>query len=252
MLNKRQIHCFSLICRDESLLKCKHIIFLSHSGAQKSFVEQLYLDIKAYDRCPFFDKCRDNLPIGCDFPHLIFEAINQCQVAVVILSKEFFSSSKWPMLELASLVKRKLSDPYLTIMPIFFNITHAQCREKENQYRWLKQWECWSKQDHRIIIEEWQAALKVLGYTNGISMSKADEVKCRQDIIEAICKEVPSQSRRDDSHVQGRLRICKVCENLNINVLKFIRIKCKFLFEYENNNFKEVYLTILFSLVCIL
>jgi hypothetical protein len=64
------------------------------------------VDLEQCDRYPFFDKRWDSLPIGRNFPKLIFEAIEQCEVGVVVLSKEFFTRSKWPMLELAAMVKR--------------------------------------------------------------------------------------------------------------------------------------------------
>ncbi|KAG0620243.1 hypothetical protein M758_4G201100 [Ceratodon purpureus] len=71
------------------LLEHKHKIFLSHSGAQKDFVEQLCIDLEGCDRYPFFDKRQCSLPIGEEFPKLIFDAIRQCQVGVVILSEDF-------------------------------------------------------------------------------------------------------------------------------------------------------------------
>lgn len=172
---------------------------------------QLCVDIQRHDRYPFFDKHRDSLSVGCHFPDLIFKAINQCQVAVVVLSEEFFSRSKWPMLELATLVKRKTQDPKLVIMPIFLGMTHSQCCQKINHTRWLRVWQGWAKVDSRINLEEWFAAWKVFGYTNGISLNdEMDEVKCRQEIVEAICKEVPPKTKWDDSHVQGRSRLCLV------------------------------------------
>ena len=80
-------------------------MFLSHSGAQKDFVEQLCVDLQRWDRYPFFDKLRSSLPIGERFPKRIFDAIEQCPVGVVVLSEEFFMS-KWPMLELHAMVKK--------------------------------------------------------------------------------------------------------------------------------------------------
>jgi hypothetical protein len=200
-----------MMCRDEYLLEPKHSIFLSHSGAQKSFVEQLCLDIERHDRYPFFDKWRNSLSIGCNFPDLIFEAIKQCQVAVVVLSEEFFSQSKWPLLELAALVKRKTWDPRLIIMPVFLGLTHAQCRDKLNHDRWMRVWQGWAEVDSRIDLREWQETLKVFGYTNGISLNEMiDEVKCRGEIVQAVCKKVLPRTRWDDSHVQGRSRLSMV------------------------------------------
>ena len=151
--------------REENLLEPEHLVFLSHSGAQKSFVDQLCLDIERQDRYPFFDKSRDSLSIGCNFPNLIFQAINQCQVAVVVLSEEFFSRSNWPLLELAALVRRKTHDPKLIIMPVFLGLTHAQCRDKLNHERWMRVWQGWAETGSRIDSREWQAALEVFGPT---------------------------------------------------------------------------------------
>ena len=45
-------------------LKPKHTIFMSHSGAQKNFVEQLCEDLIRAKQAPFFDKRPDSLPKG--------------------------------------------------------------------------------------------------------------------------------------------------------------------------------------------
>lgn len=68
-------------------------MFLNHIGAQKSFVEQLCVDLERCDRYPFFDTRRYSLPYGENFPNLIFEAIEHCEVGVVILSEEYFIRS---------------------------------------------------------------------------------------------------------------------------------------------------------------
>ena len=69
-------------------------------------MEQLCVDLERYDRYLFFDKLCNSLPIGEKFPKLIFDAIEQCEVGVLILSKEIFIKSKWPMLELDAMVKK--------------------------------------------------------------------------------------------------------------------------------------------------
>lgn len=52
-----------------------------------------------------FEKSRSSLPIGEPFPNLIFNAIEQCAVGVVVLLEEFFTKSKWLMLELVAMMK---------------------------------------------------------------------------------------------------------------------------------------------------
>jgi hypothetical protein len=193
-------------------LQPKHKIFLGHSGAQKGFVEQLCLDLERCDRHPFFDKRRDSLPIGKDFPSLIFQAIEQCEVGVVVLSEEFFSASKWPMLELVAMKNVKKRNPSFTIIPILLGITLPECLNRENQNRWLSTWHVWAKCDSRIDIEDWENALQLFRRTNALKYNpELGEVKFREEIVEEICKMVPSETRLEDSYILGRSRSCKVC-----------------------------------------
>jgi hypothetical protein len=196
--------------RDHQTLEPRCMVFLSHSGIQKGFVEQLCLDIQRCDRVPFFDKQRESLPIGEHFPKLIFQAIQQCQVGVVVISEDFFSRSKWPMLELVAMVKKKMQNPNFKIIPVFLGISHTQCQDKTSHNRWLAKWHTWVQHDNRIDLQEWKKALEVFRSTNGISYNELGEVKCREEIVEAICKLVPPETKWDDSHVQGRIRFCKV------------------------------------------
>jgi hypothetical protein len=82
----------------------------------------------------------------------------------------------------------------------------------------LRLWRSWAEKDDRIIVEDWEAVFKVFGYTNSILLNGTDEVKCRQEIVDAICREVPPNTRWDDSHVQGRYRLYEVSANEIIRV----------------------------------
>lgn len=202
------------MCMYRDDIPSKHKIFLSHSGAQKDFVEQLCLDIQTHDRYPFLDIQRNSLPIGVHFPNEIFKAIRHCQVGVLILSKEFFTRTKWPMLELAALVNMKNQNAKLIIIPVFLGITHKECRKKKNHIQWLSKWKEWANLDNRIDVQEWMEALKILGPTNHISYNKVfGEIKCRKEIVQAICKWVPPETRWYDFHIQGKTRLCEVSKN---------------------------------------
>jgi hypothetical protein len=185
-------------------------VFLSHSGAQKGFVEQLSVDLERCDRHSFFDKCRDCLPIGKPFPRCIFEAIEHCEVGVVVLSEEFFTS-KWPMLELVAMANIQRKKPNFTIMPILLGITFFQCRDAKKHEEWLSLWRTWAEKDSRIDVKDWESALQLLGPTNALKYNlELGEVKFREEIVEAICALVPSGTRFEDSHIQGRSRLCQV------------------------------------------
>ncbi|KAG0598272.1 hypothetical protein M758_12G059800 [Ceratodon purpureus] len=197
------------------ILEAKHKVFLSHSGAQKDFVEQLCVDLERCDRYPFFDKRRSSLPIGEKFPKLIFDAIEQCHVGVVVLSKEFFTRSKWPMLELNAMVKElKRPSSRIKIIPIYYLLSIDEFKDIDIQNQWTVQWEKWSEKDIRINVEEWKNALKVLASINGLVMKRGcSDVQFREEIVMEVCGVVTPETRWDDSYVQGRSRSCKVIED---------------------------------------
>ncbi|KAG0553984.1 hypothetical protein KC19_12G053800 [Ceratodon purpureus] len=210
----------------EHILETKHKVFLSHCGAQKDFVEQLCVDLERCDRYPFFDKRRSSLPIGEKFPKFIFDAIEQCRVGVVVLSKEFFTKSKWPMLELNAMVKesKKLSSR-IKIIPIFYLISVAEFKDIEIQKQWIIQWQKWSEKDNRIKVEEWKDALKVLATIHSLVIKKGcGDVQFREEIVMEVCGLVTPETRWDDSHVQGRSRSCEVIEDKMDQVLTKPRI----------------------------
>ena len=201
-----------LVLRDDHILEDIQKIFLSHSGAQAGFAEQLCVELKRCDRHPFFDKDRDSLPVGENFPNLIFKAIQQCQVGVLILSEEYFTRTKWPMLEFAAMAKRHGED--FQIMPVYFGISLAECRNPVTHKRWLKIWQRWAQDDRRIHLEEWKKALRLLRPTTSLIYTEgSSEVKFREDIVNAVCRRVPPATMMDDSYVRGKSRFSKVSKN---------------------------------------
>ena len=203
------------ICRDDErnlVLKPKHKIFLSHSGAQKDFVEYLCFELERCHRFPFFDKRHDSLPIGENFPPHIFGAIRQCQVGVVILSDEFFTS-KWPMMELVAMVdkveRRKSS---FKIIPIFLRTSLEEFDDPNIRMRWLLCWQELAKKDPmRVDVEKCEVALKYIRPINSLIYKLGMEIlKFQEKIVDAICEKIPPEIRLEDSHIQGRLCLCKV------------------------------------------
>jgi len=199
----------------EPKLEPKHKIFLSHSGVQKNFTEQLCVDFESWDYWPFFDKRRDSLPEGRKFPELIFRAAQQCRVAILVLSEDFFTRSKWPMLELEAFVQAEKNNPgKLSILPVYLGLSRHECtRNETRRKKWLSVWRRWSKTDDRIDVGKWEDALKVLGRFNGISIEYTEslgEVALRTRIVNAVCRLIPPESSWSGGDVQGRMRILEV------------------------------------------
>lgn len=208
------INCVSGVCR-ELTLEPKHKIFLSHSGFQKDFTEQLCVDLERCHYYPFFDKRDRSLPKGKKFPELILQAAQQCQVAVLILSEDFFTRTKWPMLELEAFVEAQKKDPKkISILPVYLGISRHDCtKNATRRLEWIALWREWAKSEERIDVEKWVEALKVIGPSNGIDyVQSLGEVSLRQHIVSAIWGLVPPEITWSVGQIQGRNRICDVSD----------------------------------------
>ncbi|GLJ23430.1 hypothetical protein SUGI_0443460 [Cryptomeria japonica] len=201
----------------------KHV-FLSHSGQQKDFVEQLFVDMEKLNISCFFDKDNKSLPKGENFPSLIFKAAEKCKIAVIVLSEDFITT-KWPMLELCAFVKAKSEkNPSLKIFPLFFKMTPKELSEFihsiENK-RYPDSWNQLYKSDDRINLEAWLDALKALRSINGeIYIKEEGEVAYRRRIISRIRPLLPQSLKYEDISIKGKERLC-----LEIHLL-FLSVPC--------------------------
>jgi hypothetical protein len=209
----------------------KHSIFLSHSGAQKAFVRRLRKALKSNAYLPFFDEDPDCLPKGEPFAHRIKDMCQLADVAVVVLSDEFFKR-KWPMIELAIFIqeqRRRISvqeSKELKVLPLFMGLSIEEFRSAERQICWLEKWNEFGATDSRIDISEWKQAVKVLGGTNGLEYCRyKTEEEYIDSIVEAIFKLVSPDFMWDDTHMKGRskfhqvfskLESCQACSSKNL------------------------------------
>ena len=197
---------------EDPVLPKHHNIFLSHSGAQKEFVEQLCVDLESRHRFPFFDKRSSSLPKGESFPSHIKAAVAQCKMMVVVVSEEYFTS-KWPMIELNGFVQAsKTKANSKKILPLFYGLNVKEFSESERQKKWFTKWEEMAKADDRIKVDEWKESLERLRPFNGLvyDRNSKEAVAYRKEIVSNICEAIPSSNRYDESHVQGRSKLCQV------------------------------------------
>ena len=214
------------LCRIEPCLEPIHRIFLSQSGVQKNFTEQLCKELERVHHFPFFDKRPDSLCKGKHFPSLIIKAAKQCCVAIVVLSEEFFTHSKWPMIELNEFVQAKASNnPGLEILPLFLGITIAKFNKSARRKSWEKVWQGFADKDRkgRIDVKKWVHALSVLDGLNGIEyVGAVGEVTCREEVVAAVCKLIPPDIKWDVSRVQSTSKLCEVWKHLIFKIFVLV------------------------------
>lgn len=208
------------------VLEPKHDIFLGHSGKEKDFTELLYWELKNCGYNPFFDKDPYSLPEGKDFSELIFNVAKQCPVAIFILSEDFFTNSKWPMLELAAFVesheqeieKKKCGKEYqeIDLIPILFK-DFSRESIKENRQKWFKRWQGFKSRSKieanipMIDIAKWEHALDVLLKRRWIAYTKTNrEHGLIKEIVNGVRRSLPPPNPLSDGNVQGIERIRQV------------------------------------------
>ena len=168
-------------------------MFLSHSGKDKAFVGHLDHRLRSVNHYPFFDVHEDSLPLGDKFTDIIFQASKKCQLAIVVVSDDFFMS-KWPMLELASFVEAKNGDnPEMKILPLFYRLTFAQFKEPKRRRVWFTKWKMLQKSNERLDISSWKDALSGLGGQNDAMFcgTGQDEVRYIESIVQSVFMWVP-------------------------------------------------------------
>ncbi|GLJ35325.1 hypothetical protein SUGI_0710610 [Cryptomeria japonica] len=226
--------------RDNSSAGCQWLegphIFLCHSGAQKDFTHQLWVDLVGQHRHTFFDI--ESLPHARYFPGVVFNAAANCKLAVFVLSEEFFTGSIWPMLELQIILHAINSgkNPQLKLFPLFYRISTQYMKDPTNERRWLQKWQEWVTTDSRLNITACTKALSVLkSYSGLVYQPGIGEVNYRRMVVDAICEIVPPFITADLTYVQGANRICQEI------ISKLSQLRCEESNIAPDTNFLAVY-----------
>ena len=102
----------------------RYNIFISHASKDKaSYVDKLARAIEKTGLSVFYDT--DSIAWGDSISSKVEEGLNNCDRAVVVISKNFFNR-KWTEYELMSLLQRQNSEGRQIIMPILHRITKKQ------------------------------------------------------------------------------------------------------------------------------
>ncbi|GLJ27278.1 hypothetical protein SUGI_0535490 [Cryptomeria japonica] len=147
-------------------------------------VRELHKELTNKGVSCFFDEDPQSLPLAEKFPACIFEAAEECKVAVLVLSRDFIHS-KWPMLELSAFLKAKNSgkNPHMKILPLFFMISPNSLSEitEDNQA-----WKDMGISDE--IRAEWHYAIGEIRSISGLKFKHGENVVGFTDkVVKGIC-----------------------------------------------------------------
>lgn len=94
--------------------------------------------------------------------------------------------------------------------------------------------ECWSdlalKNPGSVVVEKWEAALKYIRPLNSLVHKGVRDSEFLKVIVDNICAVVPADIKLDDSHIQGRSRLCKVSgtgnRKVHSSMFPFVGTRC--------------------------
>ena len=169
------------------------------------------MDLERHHRFAFYDKRCKSLPKGEEFLALIKSAVKQCEMMVVVVSEEYFTS-KWPMVELHTFMETSKRNSKMKILPLFFGLSRNEFNDLSRQQEWFKVWDTMSKADTQIKVDDWKGALELLSSRIPMDYNRGSRgvVAFRKKVVSEICSAIPADIRHEDSHVQGRSHLCKV------------------------------------------
>ena len=132
----------------------KYEVFLSFKGDTRyNFTDHLYAALKQKGIITFRDE--EELERG-EYISELFKAIEESQIAIIILSKNY-ASSKWCLIELAKIIKCR-EEMGLIVLPIFYDVDPSNVREQTGTFK--QTFIDYQKCGDNIKVETWRIALK--------------------------------------------------------------------------------------------
>ncbi|XP_050260694.1 disease resistance protein RUN1-like [Quercus robur] len=159
----------------------KYDVFLSFRGedTRTSFTDHLYVALKQRGIVTFRDE--ENLDIGKSISPELLKAIKESRFAIVILSRNF-ASSTWCLIELTKIIGC-LKETTTTVLPIFYDVDPSDVRKQTRTFAqaFSKHEECFK--DNIEKVQTWRVALRDVADLKGWHLRDRSEAQLIQDIV---------------------------------------------------------------------
>ena len=140
-----------------STQRCKYDVFLSFRGedTRTSFTDHLFVALKQKGIFTFRDE--ENLERGKSISPDLLKAIEESRFAIVILSRNY-ASSTWCLKELAKIIECR-KEMTIIVLPIFYDVDPSTLRKQKGTFAqaFSKHEECFK--DDIEKVRTWRAAL---------------------------------------------------------------------------------------------
>ncbi|XP_030957602.1 TMV resistance protein N-like [Quercus lobata] len=182
--------------------KIKYQVFLSFRGedTRTNFTDHLYVALKGKGIITFRDE--EELKKGERISEL-FKAIEESQFAIIILSKNY-ASSTWCLDELAKIIKCK-DEIGLKVLPVFYDVSPSIVRKQIETFEQAfidhqKRFE-----DNIEKVETWRDTLKKVADIKGwdLHLQNRLESEIIQDIVKLIMEKLSSKCSSINKNLIG-------------------------------------------------
>ncbi|XP_048439072.1 TMV resistance protein N isoform X3 [Pyrus x bretschneideri] len=175
----------------------KYDVFLSFRGddTRKGFTDHLYSALERHGILTFKDD--PELQKGKSISPELFSAIQESRFALIVLSKNY-ASSTWCLDELLKILE--CMEARKTVLPIFYEVDPSDVRKQKGSFA-----EAFTKHEENLKndlmkVQSWRDALTTVANLSGWDSKNWYESKLIKDIVELVWKKLrPTLS----SHVEG-------------------------------------------------
>ncbi|XP_075648268.1 TMV resistance protein N-like [Castanea sativa] len=193
----------SLSPSSSSTRQPKYDVFLSFRGedTRNNFTDHLYVVLNQKGIITFRDE--EGLERGESIAPKLFKAIEESQFAIIILSKNY-ASSTWCLDELTKIIKCK-DEMGLKVLPVFYNVSPSVVRKQTETFEQAfidhqKRFE-----DNIKKVETWRDTLKKVADISGwdLHLQNRHESEIIQDIVKGIMEKLSSKSSSINENLIG-------------------------------------------------
>ncbi|XP_050244407.1 disease resistance protein RPV1-like isoform X3 [Quercus robur] len=179
--------------------KYEYDVFLSFRGTdtRNNFTDHLYDRLKQEGIFTFRDD--EGLEQGTEMNSGLLRAIDESKIAVVVLSKQYASSS-WCLIELAKIVEC-MNKKKLTVLSVFHYVDPSDVRYQNGSFA-----EAFAKHENRFNdddVKTWRAALTEVANLSGWHLKDNSESEVIKKIIQRISSELDHEVPFVSEHLVG-------------------------------------------------
>ncbi|KAH0775554.1 hypothetical protein KY290_006965 [Solanum tuberosum] len=183
--------------------RCKYDVFLSFRGedTRRNFISHLYQGLENRGIFTFLDDKRQE--DGDSISEELMKGIEESQVAVIIFSKNYATSS-WCLNELEKIMEcKEKENGHMTVIPVFCNVDASHVRYQSESFE-----EAFAKHESRYKddaegmqkVQRWRTALTAAANLKGYVFPNRFESDA--DCIKHIVDQISSKCNTSVSYLQ--------------------------------------------------